>query len=441
MKKVLGWVKSNLVIVIALVLAIIAIPAMLFFSNRWNQSIREEVSADVSNTMRQLSALPVTYDIPAMMTGGEAWQSDRVAPNRQINERMEAVLRRLSSDAERVRDIAIERNQAGRTPLIDGLFPSPSNENARVGLLTDMTRERPGAYAALLEQARAGMPPEADGVKRTLEARRARLVQEVVQGRVEQDLSEEEAKEIQDRLSEERLEIYTNHASRLSFYAAPEAFIGVRAWRPDEGLPSIETAWEWQMDLWVAQDIVAAIEKANSGPSGWLPVAAAPVKQVIQIDIEGAQSTDTSAGGGGRGFEQPEAGALPTDPNAPIEPVFSVAFTGRAGHPTAPNALYDVRYATIEMIVDVNRLPAIINAFSTTNFSSVIDLDFEAIDPHDAMERGLVFGGDYVARATLRVETVWLRSWRKQWMPPAVRQQLGIPDDPETPAEDGEETP
>ena len=124
---------------------------------------------------------------------------------------------------------------------------------------------------------------------------------------------------------------------------------------------------------------------------------------------------------------------VPSDPNATIAPTFEVSFTGRGGYPVAPNGLYDVRYARVSVIVDMNRIPELLNAVSTTNFMSVIDLDFEAIDPQEALREGFVFGGDAVVRASLRVETVWLRSWMAEWMPSGVRERLGIPD----PAGDG----
>jgi hypothetical protein len=32
----------------------------------------------------------------------------------------------------------------------------------------------------------------------------------------------------------------------------------------------------------------------------------------------------------------------------------------------------------------------------------------------------------------MEIETLWLRSWTKAYMPPAVREQLGIPEDVST---------
>lgn len=437
MKKVLGWVKSNLLIVVSLALAVIAIPVLLYFSSGWNAKIRERVSTDVSQTMSKINQVPVTYEIAGMLTSdGQAWQSEKVAPSAALNRRMEEILSTLARESESVRDLAIEHNRAGKELLVAGgtpeesLFPRPATESARVRLMTELTRVVPGAYAALLEDARAGMPPDPAELLRTLEARRTREVQNRVQGRVDQTLSAEEEAEIQEDMSELRMDYYQQRAERLSFYAEPSVFQNVKP--AGESLPTLETAWEWQMQYWIVEDLVNAIAKANTDARGLgLSVPLAPVKRVLSVDVEpwsAAASNDPL--GRGRGMDDDAgAGAMPTDPNAAIQPTFAAAFTGRAGYPGAPNALYDVRYATISVVVDMNRIPELLDAISTTNFMTVIDLDFRAIDPMPPLREGFVYGGDAVARADLRVETVWLRSWMKQWMPSEVRTRLGIPED------------
>ncbi len=59
MKPVLAWVKSNLIIVIAMALAIIAIPVALFFSAKMSAKLRAAVQQDVTAVMGQLNGLAV----------------------------------------------------------------------------------------------------------------------------------------------------------------------------------------------------------------------------------------------------------------------------------------------------------------------------------------------------------------------------------------------
>ena len=47
MKGLLGWVKSNLLIVVPLLLAVIALPVAIYFSSGWNKKIHDKVDADV----------------------------------------------------------------------------------------------------------------------------------------------------------------------------------------------------------------------------------------------------------------------------------------------------------------------------------------------------------------------------------------------------------
>jgi hypothetical protein len=117
------------------------------------------------------------------------------------------------------------------------------------------------------------------------------------------------------------------------------------------------------------------------------------------------------------------------DPDAPIEANYAVSPTGRAGWPDVPNGLYDLRYATVTVIVDANRIPVLLSAFGDTNFMSVADLDVQAFDRFDDAAQGFYYGSDPLVIATIRVESVWIRSWMKPWMPTSVRDQLGIPAD------------
>ena len=63
---------------------------------------------------------------------------------------------------------------------------------------------------------------------------------------------------------------------------------------------------------------------------------------------------------------------------------------------------------------------------------TVLDADIYSIDPWDLISQGYYIGTDYPVRVEMEIETLWLRSWTKAYMPPAVREQLGIPEDVST---------
>ncbi len=441
MKPVLAWVKSNLVIVIALAVAIIAIPVCLFFSAKMNTKLRSAVQQDVSSVLGQLNGLSVDYAIPAPTPADAAWTL-RSAPNQLRNEAVERELSKLTSQSEGVRAMAIARNKGNKRLLIPStspentLFPAPANESSRVRLLTEMTEKWIEAHATLLKDARAGTPPDADELITQLESRRTRLTHERVSGRVKQELEPDEKAEIAGQLAQERLAAYRAQAQRITFYADPSVFRNVEPWPADRGVPKLEQAWEWQWEYWINQDIIAALAKANSEPGvPWKPVNTAPVKRILEIDIApfgSSQSSGDIGGGRGRGGVEDESGggaSASPDPNAPIEPNYSVSPTGRAGWPDAPNGLYDVRYATVAIVVDINRLPKVLDAIATTNFMSVVDVDVHAFDRPSDRAQGFFYGDAPLAIATIKIETIWIRSWMKPWMPDTVRTELGIPAD------------
>ena len=39
---------------------------------------------------------------------------------------------------------------------------------------------------------------------------------------------------------------------------------------------------------------------------------------------------------------------------------------------------------------------------------------------------GYYYGDDHVSRAQITIETIWLREWTKQWMPPNVKVTVGL---------------
>ena len=66
MKGLLGWVKSNLLIVVPLVLAIIAMPVGIYFSSGWNKKIREKVS----DRLDRVGVAHAEQKFPSELSGG-----------------------------------------------------------------------------------------------------------------------------------------------------------------------------------------------------------------------------------------------------------------------------------------------------------------------------------------------------------------------------------
>lgn len=445
------WVKSNLVIVIAVVFAIIAIPVLIYFGTSWGSSLQDRIRQDVSRTMGQLQGVTVTYEIPALLPGQQAWTQSSVPSTARTNRVAEA-LDELREASERGRRDILDRNRGRKAPLIDGptpdqrLFPQPSNPQTAVRLPTEFVRQWPRSLRSLLDAAQAGDAPSPEDVQARLEARFERLRNQRLSGRVTQELTDEERAEIRAQLGMERRELYQQHASRLLFYTDPQAFgsysellAAVAATTP----ASVEQCWEWQWRLWIYEDIVDAIALANRDElrtRPFVPLYEAPIKRLMSVRVD--PHSESASGGQRGGAPRDPYGGFGEDTGGGAGG-FSVSHTGRVAWPHDPsNQLYDIRYVTLQLVADANRLPVIIDAISATNFMTVIGADVVPFNPEADLANGYVYttGDDAISVMTLRIETIWLREWMKQYMPPSVRTKLGIPEDaPAVGADEGQD--
>jgi hypothetical protein len=468
-KNLVPWLKANVIWVASLAVAIIALPVALFFSASWNASIKKTVGDDVSAAVGKLQGLRVDYALPAVVPGQQAWSMPKTEPNAPTTEAVVTELKRIAAESASVRDLTFERNKAGKTLLVEGLFPEPKDESSRVSLLTELVAERPKAMEKLLKEAGAGGPPETEKLQALIQTRKEAEERARIGNRVDQQISEEERKQITDTLAALRMEQYQRAASGVRFFADVSAFSAAasesssssssdRGGRNGGGgggggtgsdaaastaLPTLDKAWEWQMDQWVRQDIIAALAKANTGAAGQrLSAIDGPVKRLLRVSIvEPANAAASNAGDPSGGGDPAAAGAAAApaaggDEKTEVPKDFTRAHTGKPRH----SGLYDVIEADVEIICDSARLPAILEAFGRTNLMSVIDLDIEAYDPRADLAKGFAYGGDHLVKANLRVETVWLRGWIKASMPKDVRKKLGIPDDAPPPAAEGAPT-
>lgn len=451
MKALLPLLKANLISVISVAVAIIAAPVMLYFGRSWENKVHAEVESEVSNHLQQLSSSDVTYSVEPYLSGQQP-VSVKAPPNQPTTNAVVALLQGVVAGSEEVRRKAIEFNKRDKPLLItgptpaDNLFPDNKDESTRLKLLEQMVERWPKAHADLLREFRVGLPPDAARVRTDLEALRTKEIARLTTGRTEAALSPEQRTQLQQLLGKSRLEIYRQGATELAYYGAPSMFTAVQPFdRTKSSVLPMETAWEWQHLYWIHRDVIRALTLANSDLLGAArPVYLGPVKIVESITVtrpgekagsaSGSSTPDDgrSAGGGGGGSP---------DGSVEVPRNFTLSHTGRAAAPPVPNPLYDIRYVDIVMVVSASRLPQVLAAFPRVNFMTVVDVDIEEFDPMPALAAGFDLGSEHVVRATIRLETIWLRSWMKQWMPPVVRKSLGIPDDPSPTGSEGGTAP
>lgn len=117
-------------------------------------------------------------------------------------------------------------------------------------------------------------------------------------------------------------------------------------------------------------------------------------------------------------------GGASAAPGAEVKPNYQVSITGRSTSPSNPD--YDVRNAEIVAVVSSERLAVFLDALSRVNFNTVLQVRLGEVDVKADLERGYYYGNEHVVRATITLETVWLRNWTSPLMPASVKKTLGI---------------
>lgn len=459
MKGVLTWVKGHIVIVVMLLVMLALLPTAYIMSMKMNAGIQKRQSQAYNDEKQKIErAKKVTYALPRISTTeSEAELSETRAPNEQVsNWYAEQRELRLAQVAE-VTQAAMQMNRGEHQALVPE-FPPPAGagDNAQKRSALELGRALVGergydrsAYEILIERMGGGQPPAKEEVARVVGEFRDRELDKAASGGGRQGADAQKA--LEQQLVERRLAEYRRRADNISFYASLEALGGGErssggrmsggrgGYSSTSGAtlipadmqtpPSLSEAYVYQWNYWVVEDLLRAIVKANSDPTGDpLPVPLSVVKRVesislVPFEMPKAASDETAMddmgfGGGGPTMLR---GATSDTGGGTSKPTI----TGRK----SGDGPYDVRQATMTVVVSSARLPALLSAIRTTNLMTVTDLDIEDVDVWSDLRQGYFYGDENVVRATIGVESVWLRDWTKEFMPESVRTALGIAAD------------
>jgi hypothetical protein len=181
-------------------------------------------------------------------------------------------------------------------------------------------------------------------------------------------------------------------------------------------------------------DILQALAAANKP---YRSVIDAPVKRLVSISVPEEQlpapsdkAADAAPAEGAEPAAAPSTASVPPiDAKAPVAYDFRRTFTGRSS-----NALYDVRRATVTVVVATSMLPEVLDAIAKANFMTVVGLTIRPADAFAAADEGYMYGAAPVSEVRLSIESVWLREWTGKLMPPELQALKGttgrMTDDP-----------
>lgn len=464
MKPVLNWIKKNLIIVISALLILVFLPAGWLFSSGWNKKVRAQASEAYNSTRGELQRVgSVTYALPAVLAGEQSVSQSR-APNRAVTDffKQQGEIRLAQ-----VRDV-VERgtafNRRNHRELVPGLLPAAPNNSVLRRLGLEMAEQiagtrdasgnvvRASVYDQLLRRLNAGAPPMPEELGSILAEFATREQERYAAGSTDNRLTEAQTQQMAQDMVKRRLQEYAGRAKSLAFYATLESIRGPEGaqqmqepgWSripttpPSQSEITEADAFVWLWDYWIVTDVLEAVALANTDRvSGAMPIPDAPVKRVERLRISevavpaaagaatddmsgfptGFGESDRDAMGGTGTFGSPGMGSDPT-----AAPGANVTHTGRTS-----DAAYDLRTVQLQVIASSQDLPRLFDALGRINYMTVVGVRLEPVDVWAQIDEGFFYGDDHVVRATIDIETVWLRSWTLPLMPERVRLAVGAP--------------
>ena len=429
------FVKKRWPLIVSIVVILVALPVAWVISGRLNTGIKDGQETAANGLLTRLDGLKVTYELPAPIEAMEPVQSAGM-PHPRLTEwygqQQQAQNERLTEATQEV----IEFNRKGRGVLVEGLFPKQPEDDSEAQLLRlrmqDMLipeDDGQSAYELLLAELNATTPPEPQRVLETLEDTRARLFErDAAQGGSRSEPEPEELEQMNQELVAQRVSLYARPAQEHSIYMSIDLFptgspFDVSPTFPRQavsGSPSHGLTFLWQMDYWLAQDLIGFLGEANTRDGRLLPIVEAPIKRVMRINGRPLR-LDRFSGQG----EFPDPVDAGPDPSSRLfEPRFHASPSGREADWL--NQLYDIRKVSLSLVVDSARIPEIIDAAAAYNLITVVDLDISAVNVWNDLELGYYYGQDHVVQLDLELELVYLRAWTAPFMPNVIRQELGL---------------
>lgn len=458
-QKIVAWCKANIVLVILLLVSIGAIVGLPMIATGMTEQLQQSLKQRASN-FKKIDKLLVTNVTPPGST-----ETSKVAVNQALLDAYVEVTGALQVEAEEVVSKSIALNKKEYVVFSTELFPAPPPDQ-RETLPQQFYRVLETEYKQIPKELRAGSPVSTDELVVYLEDARVRFMEMNLSTKHDADLTTEQRTGLEKHLAKLRMARLRTHAEDISVYFE-ESALNIPAF-DITAIPSVGTMFNWQWRYWVVADVLGAVASMNDEQA----VLTSPIKQIVMLEVlgmptiaeeEGATGGGRPSGGGG-GSSGPKPGMppRPVGPGGPSSGGRPSPFGpggrpsggkpqpptgGPSGGPTAPTPptrddetgslavsqtghksgdLYDVFQVRIQLIVDTQRIPAILDGFSAYNFYTVIDLDLEPEDKFVALADGYDFGPASVSKMTLVLESVWLRAWTTEFMPDAVKKALGI---------------
>ncbi|MFM1829760.1 MAG: hypothetical protein RLZZ558_100 [Planctomycetota bacterium] len=437
--QLLGWLRQRwLPLLCGLIVVASPLTAFLLL-DAMHRPVQEEARkrGEQFDKLASLERASVTVRLP---DGSSREESLSQGLNRAIIDKVAAYNRSLGELSGVAYAKALERNRGGHAMVagLDAYLPIPVDPNARkVNLLRESALPLlESARDRLLQSSRAGQPPAPAAVLDQVQRAEVEYLAGTLRKRARSEVTEpREIQDLNNHLVDARKELLTQHALSLDFYLDPwaipwPAFPSGGEGKADPSMDQVlSSLFEYQWRLWLVEDVLAAIQAVNRSGSGETsrgPMTA-PLKRVLQLAVQpiraAATEQDAQADTGMGGGEGGEGDAGPTgeaiDPKAAVSADPAASITGLVS-----NQLFDVRTATLRVVIETSALPAFVDQLARQNFMSVTDVSMRPADSYQAAREGYVYGIQPCSDVTLTLQSIWFREWVTERMPSSMRRTL-----------------
>ncbi len=469
-QKIVAWCKSNVVLVILIVVSIGAIVGLPRLGVSWAEQVEDSLRQRAKN-FSKLDALTKTSVTPPGSSS-----ASQVTINQALVDEYAAVASSLRGDAEQVVEQATEMNQKEYAVLFtedpNDLFPNPSKSKMET-LPQQFCQQLELEYSQLLQTSNAGTPISRVDLASYLEDARVAFMETNLSKPQDAGLTSEQRSSLEKHLSKLRMKRLRTNAEDISLYLR-EGVLDIPLFDHKAKSPPVEELFGWQWRYWVVADTIGAIASINAGQS----VLTSPIKRVVSIEVMGIPALEDDVFDEDSGESQPPPSGFGTPPDSggnsggglmggrggsgggglmggrggsgggglmggrggsggggnsggsgrppKSGSSSSNSFTGRTS-----GDLIDLVKIRLRCVVDTERIPTILDGFARHNFFTVIDLDLWPANKFLALVQGFDYGPASVSELTVVFETVWLRSWTTEYMPDTVKNILGIQVDEE----------
>ena len=431
--KILIAIKANLLVLTVLGVSISAFVSAVFISSDLfgaNEEVAKQIGIKIEN-LSKLEKTPVSIVIP-----GNSPVTGSVTVNRKLVEvvksRMESSAPISDSESASVTTSAIAHNKGKHKPLLSLRLGAEDVSKKRV-LRLDMFNLLDERYDQLLKVSRAVLPLAEEDVQIKLRGDKLRFIETELGVQIDTKLTAEQTAKLFTNLTNRRLKAYSESAMESGLYMSKNDLGAPKAALPDAPYEKLVLElWNLQWKYWIAEDIIYACLAVN----GDQPIATAPVKRVSQMrfrfpgisaDVSASEPSQTDFQAdpidqAAAPVESLDTAGVPIDRNATV---LTTNYTSSFIKGWKSNQLYDVVDAGVELVIETEKIPLVINALSRQNFIVIVSVGISEIDPFEAVRSGYFYGERPVSRVVLRLESIWLREWTGPLMPDPVRNRLG----------------